>query len=64
MIPKYEINTEADIGRTGTVKDITYYNYYKGTQNNQENYSEKNEKKDNVNIPMITIDDNITNENK
>ena len=64
MIPKYEINTEADIGRTGTVKDIPYYNYYKGTQNNQENYSEKNEKKDNVNIPMITIDDNITNENK
>ena len=64
MSPKYEINTEADIGRTGTVKDIPYNNYYQGTQNNQENYSEKNEKKDNVNIPMITIDDNITNENK
>ena len=58
MIPKYEINTEADVGRAGTVKDITCCDNYNVTQFNEENFQEE---KENVKIPLITMNNNITN---
>lgn len=60
MIPKYEINTEADVGRAGTVKDIVSCDNYNATQFNQQNNQEEGKEK--IEIPLITVNNNITNE--
>ena len=61
-LPRYEINTEADIGRAGTVKDLSNGNYIPANLSHNNNISKQNGINDKKSIQLTTLNNDLLND--